>query len=213
MIVVGIDPSLSGTALFCCEDFRKKDFKRIFTEKKIKKDKNDDTKNKGKKSSTEEIKERLKREYDIYKEVYTFLQFNKPDIIAIEGYSFMGINLAIQAEVVGVIGLAISRYLALQDTRKIDVIFFTPQSLKKYITGKGGGKKQIVLKEIYKKYKLDIDDDNIADAFVLSQMGSDYGYLIDYKKFRDDITSYQKDIFKNIYTTKKIVKQILKRSK
>jgi len=45
-----------------------------------------------------------------------------------------------------------------------------PTVLKKFISGKGNIKKNIVLKEIYKKFGKDFSDDNLADAFVLSEI-------------------------------------------
>jgi crossover junction endodeoxyribonuclease RuvC len=42
--------------------------------------------------------------------------------------------------------------------------------LKKYATGKGKGPKGIVIREIYKKWGIDADDDNQADACVLAHI-------------------------------------------
>lgn len=50
------------------------------------------------------------------------------------------------------------------------VIQVPPTSLKKYIAGKGNAKKDLMLKEVYKKYGVDFTDDNIADAFALARM-------------------------------------------
>lgn len=50
-----------------------------------------------------------------------------------------------------------------------------PQELKSFIVGKAqtvkGNKKQLMLKEIYKKYDMDFYDDNEADAFGLMKFG------------------------------------------
>lgn len=46
-----------------------------------------------------------------------------------------------------------------------------PTQVKKWITGKGAGvDKNVVIKEVYKRYGVDFDDDNLADAFVLAQI-------------------------------------------
>ena len=206
--VIGIDPSLSGTALYNCKNFKTDSYLLINTKKEIKKNKQDKTKNKSKKMSIEEFAERLQREQKIFDETYNFLNNKEPDYVAIEGYSFMGSNLAIQAEVTGIIGLAISKYKILK--RNCRILIFTPQSLKKYITGKGSGQKQLILKEVYKKYGEDIDDDNVADAFVLSQMASEFAFMEKNKRFRKCIKSYQIDIFKNLFFSKNLVKEILK---
>lgn len=52
----------------------------------------------------------------------------------------------------------------------IQVMAFTPTELKKFITGKGNSKKQIIIQQVYKKYGVEFEDDNLADAFVLAKM-------------------------------------------
>jgi len=54
---------------------------------------------------------------------------------------------------------------------KNDFIIVTPTQLKKYATSKGNCGKDIIIKEIYKKYKIDFNDNNLADAFVLAKIG------------------------------------------
>jgi crossover junction endodeoxyribonuclease RuvC len=46
-----------------------------------------------------------------------------------------------------------------------------PSQLKKFATGKGNSDKSIIIKEIYRKWGADINDDNQADAYVLSRIG------------------------------------------
>ncbi len=203
---IGIDPSLSGTGLYYCEDFKDKSSLLITTKKDSFKSKDElIIKNKAKKQTSLELVDRFKREYKIYKDVLTFLIINKPNIICIEGYAFMGSNLAVQAEVMGIIGLAINKYLL---NNKCDLFVITPQAVKKYITGKGSGKKQMIIKEVYKKYNIDIDNDNIADAYVISQIASDIKYIIKNKKFRNGMLSYEKEVFKGMFSLKDILKNI-----
>ena len=45
-----------------------------------------------------------------------------------------------------------------------------PGQLKKFATGKGTGQKSIVVREVYKRWGLDVKDDNQADACVLAHM-------------------------------------------
>lgn len=46
-----------------------------------------------------------------------------------------------------------------------------PTVLKKFCCGKGNVDKNVILKEVYKRWKFDTNDDNIADAFVLNRIG------------------------------------------
>lgn len=47
----------------------------------------------------------------------------------------------------------------------------SPNTLKKFATGAGKGKKSLILKAVYKKWDFDTDSDDLADAFVLAKMG------------------------------------------
>jgi len=55
-------------------------------------------------------------------------------------------------------------------TTDIEITAYTPTELKKFITGKGNAKKQIIIQQVYKKYGIEFEDDNLADAFVLAKM-------------------------------------------
>jgi crossover junction endodeoxyribonuclease RuvC len=46
-----------------------------------------------------------------------------------------------------------------------------PTVAKKFLTGSGVCEKSLILKELYKKYKVDVNDDNEADAIVLGLVG------------------------------------------
>ena len=56
----------------------------------------------------------------------------------------------------------------------------TPGTLKKFVTGKGTAKKELMLKNVFKKWGADFDDNNLADAYSLSRYA-----LEDYKNGLD----------------------------
>lgn len=47
-----------------------------------------------------------------------------------------------------------------------------PMTLKKYAAGKGNAKKQEMLLQIYKRWGLEFNDDNAADAYALARLAS-----------------------------------------
>ena len=65
-----------------------------------------------------------------------------------------------------------------------------PMTLKKYATGKGTSKKQEMLLQIYKRWGVEFNDDNAADAYALARLAS--GSAIDaieretQEKIKDD---------------------------
>jgi len=54
-------------------------------------------------------------------------------------------------------------------------VFYTvpPTTLKKFITGNGQCKKNLMLKEVYKRWTVDYVDDNLCDAYSLSRFALD----------------------------------------
>jgi crossover junction endodeoxyribonuclease RuvC len=63
-----------------------------------------------------------------------------------------------------------------------NIPFFTavPSQIKKLATGSGkSGEKAIILKEVYKKWGFDSNDNNVADAFAMAQMAK---YVYNYDK-------------------------------
>ena len=47
-----------------------------------------------------------------------------------------------------------------------------PKSLKKFVTGNGNAKKDLMLLGVYKMWDFDTEDDNEADAYALAQFGA-----------------------------------------
>ena len=92
---------------------------------------------------------------------------NTADVVVIEGLAFMARNTTALVQLAGL------NYFVRQIVYKAQVPFaiVAPSSLKKFITGKGIGDKNIILLEIYKRYGETILDDNEADAFGLAQLG------------------------------------------
>lgn len=48
-----------------------------------------------------------------------------------------------------------------------------PTTLKKYVTGKGNSKKNVMLQMVYKKWGKELKSDDIADAYALARMARD----------------------------------------
>jgi crossover junction endodeoxyribonuclease RuvC len=122
----------------------------------------------------------------IFDEVVAILAANNNDsYVAIEGYAFnakgMYFNLG---EVGGVIRLACEQ-------GGFPLVQVPPTTLKKFITGSGKATKNIIIKELYKNYELDIDDDNDADAASLAILCREY-----FETKLHIVNAYQTDLHK-----------------
>ena len=43
--------------------------------------------------------------------------------------------------------------------------------MKKFLTGSGACEKSLILKEVYRRWNVDVSDDNLADAVVIAKIG------------------------------------------
>lgn len=87
------------------------------------------------------------------------------DLIVVEGYGYgNAYTLATLVE----IGTIARRSLAFRRFRFLEV---PPTSLKKFVSGTGNAKKQVMLKDVHKNWGFDSNNDNIVDAYALAQFG------------------------------------------
>ncbi len=88
------------------------------------------------------------------------------DLVVIEDFAFSASN-AYAREVAG---LAYMVRMWLHSHGK-PFILVAPSSLKKFVTGKGNAEKALVMKDVYRRWGHDINDNNSADAVVLGYIG------------------------------------------
>lgn len=150
MTYIGIDLSLTGTGVVVLTNGK-------VVEKLIK---SKPTKNK---TYTEEIERIL----NIKKQIISVIEEHEPELVLIEGMAFMARNTTALVQLAG-LNYLIREYLFQYN---IPFAIVAPTSLKKFITGNGAAKKDVMLMEIYKKYDIAFVDDNIADGFALAKIG------------------------------------------
>ncbi len=91
----------------------------------------------------------------------------KPDLVMIEDYAFAFKGAGIPLVEVG----GCLRYFLWQENMKV-LDGVAPTTLKKFATGRGDVPKDIMIKEIYKRFGFDTDDNDIADAAWLVYFGA-----------------------------------------
>ena len=67
--------------------------------------------------------------------------------------------------------------LSFWDAGKVTPLQIPPMTLKKYASGKGTSKKQEMLLQIFKRWGIEFNDDNAADAYALARLAA--GFYID----------------------------------
>lgn len=89
----------------------------------------------------------------------------KPDLVVIEGYAFARSN---QAHQMGELGGMIRMLLT---QKRVPWIEVAPTQVKKFATGKGNAAKDLILMNVYKRWGVEFDSNDIADAYVLARIG------------------------------------------
>lgn len=173
-VVLGIDPSLTGFAMTALSMQTDKFESWVYT-----------SPNRG-----------IERLVDIYVwltqkyDLLTNAGFEVHDV-AIESAFFMTQSASKMGELSATVRLWC--YWNLGGYRKFPVLV-PPPSAKKYATDRGNAKKAEVMLAVYKKWKVEFTDDNMADSYVLARIArgtSDSAYeaavvaQLDDPKFRD----------------------------
>lgn len=89
--------------------------------------------------------------------------------IAMEGTVLASHAALVLGELSATVRLAIFDYFEEEDERRFP-LKIPPMTLKKYASGKGNSKKQEMLLQIYKRWGIEFNDDNAADAYALARM-------------------------------------------
>ncbi len=145
--LIGIDPSLTNTGILVLNNELKIIYKKLI-----------------KTNPNEIIEKRINEIIDNIKSIFALLKSNNI-YINIEGLSFNSKGCSI-AEL-SALHYSIRLYLY-DNNIKYDIT--PPTILKKFCTGKGNCKKELILLNVYKKFNEEFDDNNLADAYTLARM-------------------------------------------
>lgn len=81
--------------------------------------------------------------------------------------------------------------LALYDA-KHPFYIIAPSQVKKYVTGSGAAQKSIIVREVFKRYGLEVKDDNQADACAMAHLADSVCFL------PEDAPKYQVEVVKKV---------------
>lgn len=152
---VGIDPSFTGTGLTILDNEGNTINQTLISTKNNDKDQHD-------------IENRILTISNKLNILTSFNCLDKKDenksIVCIEDLSF-GSKGAYAAQMA-----ALNYYIRIF-LLKNNIEYYTvaPSKLKKFVTGDGRAQKNLMLKEVYKKWNIDLNDDNSADSYALAR--------------------------------------------
>ena len=126
---------------------------------------------------------------EIEEYIATLLSSMEPDLVTIEGYSYASAN---QAHQIGELGGVIRRLLKVAGQKWKEI---APSQVKKFATGKGNCKKDLVLMQVYKRWGQEFKTSDEADAFVLAKIGAS---LVNGYNGEEGLTAYQREVIEKI---------------
>lgn len=148
MIFIGIDPSIAGTGV-CVLDEKLNILEQVLIK-------------------TKPIDNIESRYYTILMGIKCIIEKYKDIKITIEGLSF-GSRGQSMLELAGLHYLI--RFTFFSSGVSYSVV--PPTALKKFITGKGNVKKEQMLLQVFKKFGVEFDDNNLCDAYCLARYAGD----------------------------------------
>lgn len=185
-IVVGIDPSLTSTGIIV---LRNGELGKALT-----------TKNEPKLGTIERVRRIYEQINNVIENLSTcyvnayigdkrMIRWEPPSLIVIEGFSYgsKGRGVFDIAYLGWRIREELERYRTEDDIPWLEV---SPSQVKQFATGKGNANKEIVLQQVYKRWGVELTDNNQADAYVLAQIGR--AYLGE----ADDLTDFQQKVIR-----------------
>jgi len=186
MLIIGIDPSLTATGIVVLRDGKV--------------ELAETTKNRPELWTIDRVKLIYQRIIDIVENLTDGEQWQAPDLIVIEGFSYGSTGRKLFD--IAYLGWRIREELErLREQDNIPWIEVPPTQLKRFATGKGNANKEIILQQVYKRWGVELSDNNQADAFVLAKIGE--AYLQDSYK-PDDLNLFQFEVIQSLKGEKKV---------
>jgi len=142
---VGIDPSFNSTGIIILDQNGDIVEEKNFSLKEF-----------------DQIEEKLINFEESIKFIPSMLRLQK---VYIEGPAYMASGKYILQ--MGALHYLLRLYLY---RHKVDYKVIAPGTLKKFVTGKGNAKKDLILLKVYKKWGVEFEVDDLADAYGLARM-------------------------------------------
>lgn len=150
MKFIGLDPSLTGTGIICLNEKGELEDEQLI-----------------KSPASMDIEDRLKTINNIIQTLLDKYQDKKHKLfINIEGLSYQSTGDSFTQ----LAGLHYFIRINLYKKFDLEYMIIAPKTLKKFVTGNGNSKKELMLLEVYKHWGVSFKDHNLADAYGLARM-------------------------------------------
>ncbi len=175
MRIIGIDPSLTSTGIVILDEDGGLKYQKVFCSKPL--------------------PNRIKRIYKLIQELLNYVYTITDDgrtLFGIEGYSYGSRQFAHQ---LGELGgcLRLELYRGCWDYKE-----YAPTMVKKFTTGKGNVKKELMLLHVFKKWGFETSSSDLADAYAIAQLRLAEYNIKEGIKVMGDYLIYEQEVLKKI---------------
>ncbi|WP_121605327.1 crossover junction endodeoxyribonuclease RuvC [Virgibacillus sp. Bac332] len=119
------------------------------------------------------VKEEPQRFMDLADKVISYI--GQGDSVTIEGFSYGSRGQGVSTQY----GIGWAIRMKLVELQGMDYIYkytdVAPSALKKFVTGKGNASKDIMMRDVFKKWGFENNSNNICDAYALARYGLEKG--------------------------------------
>ena len=124
---------------------------------------------------------------DIDHELFKLREDGEIGKVAMEAYSMAEkFGQHASGEVGAAIKLTVLAFFGATDPRGFPVLV-APQQLKKFAAGNGNCRKDMIPKEVFKRWGVDFNDPNLAEAYVLARIAYAWDVEPEMTKFQADV--------------------------
>ncbi|GGJ48643.1 crossover junction endodeoxyribonuclease RuvC [Virgibacillus salexigens] len=127
--------------------------------------------------TTDEVKSDTKEEpqrfIELAEQVVNYIE--QGDKVTIEGFSYGSKGQGVSTQY----GIGWAIRIKLVELQEMNYIHgytdVAPSALKKFVTGKGNAAKDIIMRDVFKKWGFENNSNNICDAYALARFGLEKG--------------------------------------
>lgn len=119
----------------------------------------------------------------IQRELVRLLSVRRPALVAIEGFSYGSARSGLTQVQISAVG-SVARLVLWQQS--LPFLEVPPSTLKKWIASKGNVEKNLMIREVFKRWGYNAVDDNDADAYALARLAQAVGNGFDTRGLKSE---------------------------
>jgi len=81
---------------------------------------------------------------------------------------------------------------------QIEYNLYAPKSIKKFASGKGNAKKELLIRDVFKRWGFETDNNNLADAYAIAKLTEAHHKVLTCEAAIEDYPVFQQEVLRGI---------------